>query len=85
MKNTLVKYLDYEVEDPNFQTQAPVIDQDQELTSVMTPDSVNVEQPNQGPMNQEYLNLIVFHDDPSFMNFTVKSLVKKGVKVVQFP
>lgn len=41
MKNTLVKYLDYEVEEPS--TQVPIIDYNQELTSVLTPDSVHVD------------------------------------------
>ena len=41
MKNTLVKYLDYEVEEPC--TQVPIIDYNQELTSVLTPDSVHVD------------------------------------------
>ena len=82
MKNTLVKYLDYEVEEPS--TQIPIIDYNQELTSVLTPDSVHVDtQPTQ--VNQEYLNLMVFHDDSSFMDFNTKSLAKKGVKIVNFP
>ena len=82
MKNTLVKYLDYEVEEPS--TQVPIIDYNHELTSVLTPESVSFEQ-NQTPLNQEYLNLMIFHDDSSFVNFTTKSLVKKGVKIVDFP
>ena len=49
MKNTLVKYLDFEVDETN--TQVPVIDYNQELTSAMTPESVFVEPANLAPQN----------------------------------
>jgi hypothetical protein len=45
MKNTLVKYLDFEVEDPsvNLFTQAPIYEDPEGDFSVYTPESVFVE------------------------------------------
>ena len=82
MKNTLVKYLDFEVEDPIMTTQVQMIDAEADL-SVCTPESAF--ESTQTPQNQEYLNLLIFHDDSSYMSFMVKTLRKKGVKIVDFP
>ena len=35
--------------------------------------------------SKENLNVLAFHDDSSFINFTVKTLRKKGVKIVELP
>lgn len=34
---------------------------------------------------KENLNVFVFHDDSSFINFTVNTLRRKGVKIVDLP
>ena len=34
---------------------------------------------------KDYMNILIFHDDSSFMNFTEQSLKKKGIKIVSFP
>lgn len=93
MKNTLVKYLDYEVNetnpDLNFrQTQQHVIEPDMEY-SVCTPDSISCASVPSLPTLQEEktsLNMLVFHDDSTYqLSFLKKSLTKKGVKIVDFP
>lgn len=101
MKNSLVKYLDYEINEENPEmnlnlgmTQQPVVinDLEEELTqslSIYTPHSVCADQGTQGssPLHQrDSLNLLIFHDDSTFlMNYTTRSLECKGVKIVHLP
>ena len=99
MKNTLVRYLDFEIndEDPqlNIFTQRPVVVTDFEADpsqymdmSVFTADTAQGSHVNREPTkcdSKENLNIFVFHDDSSFINFTVGTLRKKGVKIVDLP
>jgi hypothetical protein len=34
---------------------------------------------------RENLNVLTFHDDSCYINFTINGLRKKGVKIVDFP
>ena len=102
MKNSLMKYLDYEINDANpemnLMTQVPqvITDLEEESTqamSVLTPISFREQRfcdkpdaSNPPAAFRDCLNLMVFHDDPSFfINYMVQSLCGKGVKIVRLP
>jgi len=96
MKNTLVKYLDFEAneEDPDLNLNHTQIgfNPDQGTSelfdmSVCTPESVMHNQSSHN-LSQEKssLNLLVFHDDSAFhIGFIANNLRKKGVKIVDLP
>jgi hypothetical protein len=90
MKNTLSKFLDFEHKELNPElnkSAAPFIADFEDEMSVLTPMSVgqeiNVETQTHEKSN---LNLLVIHDDSAFhTKYSLASLRKKGVKIVDMP
>ena len=94
MKNTLVKYMDYELSDQDphvdlFSQEGQIVqdlENDMEGLSVQTPLSVDQEAQNMtSKAFKDNLHLLCFHDDSSYINFTLTSLKKKGVNLTLFP
>lgn len=93
MKNSLVKCLEHEAKqkspDLTTWTQPPTIVNDQEFDDrdliIYTPEDCKEEEPLRASVTRENVNLLYLYDDSVYLDFLMRTLRAKGVKIVDFP
>jgi len=93
MKNSLVKCLEHEAKQKSPEllnwTQQPTIVNDQEFDDlnfiIYTPEDCKEEDPLRASVSRENVNLLYLYDDSVYLDFLMRTLKGKGVKIVDFP